>query len=34
MVDDGDKKGGVPSTIVRIEEDGGITVVRQGLVRV
>ena len=32
IVDDGDKKGGTPSTIVKIEEDGSVTVVRQGSV--
>lgn len=34
IVDDGDKNGGVPSTIVKIEVDGKITVVRQGIVEV
>ena len=30
LVDDGDKKGGIPSTIVSIDESGNIKVVRQG----
>lgn len=30
LVDDGDKKGGVPSTIVAIEKNGEVRVVRQG----
>ncbi len=34
IVDDGDKKGGIPSTIVKIEEDGSVNVVRQGAVTV
>ncbi|MBR1615767.1 MAG: L-threonylcarbamoyladenylate synthase [Treponema sp.] len=34
IVDDGDKKGGIPSTIVKVEEDGSVSVVRQGAVKV
>ncbi|MCR5724596.1 MAG: L-threonylcarbamoyladenylate synthase [Treponema sp.] len=34
VVDDGSKKGAVPSTIVRIEEDGSVSVVRQGAVQI
>ncbi len=34
IVDDGDKKGGVPSTIVKIEVDGSVAVVRQGAITV
>ena len=30
IVDDGDKKGGVPSTIVAIDESGKVNVLRQG----
>ncbi|MBQ0052702.1 MAG: L-threonylcarbamoyladenylate synthase [Treponema sp.] len=30
IIDDGDKKGGVPSTIVSIEENGEIKLIRQG----
>ena len=32
IIDDGSKRGSLPSTIVRIEEDGGLTVVRRGSV--
>ena len=32
IVDDGSKRGNVPSTIVRIEMDGSVTLVRQGAV--
>lgn len=32
IIDDGSKKGNVPSTIVRIEENGEVTVVRKGAV--
>ena len=32
IVDDGSKRGNVPSTIVRIEEDGCVTLVRSGAV--
>ena len=34
IIDDGDKKGGIPSTIVKVEEDGSVTVVRQGAVQI
>ena len=34
IVDDGDKKGGIPSTIVKVEEDGSVSIVRQGAVKV
>jgi len=34
IVDDGDKKNGVPSTIVKIEEDGSVVVLRQGAVTI
>ena len=34
IIDDGDKKGGLPSTIVAIEENGEIKVIRQGAVSV
>lgn len=34
IVDDGDKKGGVPSTIVSIDETGKVKVVRQGSVSI
>lgn len=34
IIDDGSKKGLKPSTIVKIEEDGSVTVVRQGAVEV
>jgi len=34
IVDDGDKKGGIPSTIVSIEEDGSVKVIRKGAVEV
>lgn len=30
IVDDGDKTGGVPSTVVKIEEDGKISILRKG----
>lgn len=33
IIDDGSKKGNVPSTIVRIEEDGSVTMVREGAVK-
>lgn len=32
LVDDGDKKGGLPSTIVSINENGEVSVLRQGAV--
>ena len=32
IIDDGDKKGGIPSTVVAIDERGEISVVRQGSV--
>jgi len=34
IVDDGDKKGGIPSTIVAIDESGNVSVVRQGAVKI
>lgn len=34
IIDDGDKKGGVPSTIVAIEENGQVKVIRQGAVTI
>lgn len=34
IVDDGDKKGGVPSTIVSIDESGKVKVVRQGSISI
>ena len=34
IIDDGDKKGGVPSTIVAIEENGEVKVIRQGAVKI
>lgn len=34
IVDDGDKSGGVPSTIVKIEKDGSINVLRQGQIQI
>lgn len=34
IIDDGDKKGGVPSTIVAIEENGDVKVIRQGAVTI
>lgn len=34
IVDNGDKKGGIPSTIVAIAEDGKVEVVRQGAVSI
>ncbi len=34
IVDDGDKKGGVPSTIVSIDEAGDVKIVRQGIVTI
>lgn len=33
IIDDGDKSGGVPSTIVKIEENGSIKVLREGAVK-
>lgn len=33
IVDDGDKKSSVPSTIVSIEEDGSVKLIRQGAVK-
>ena len=32
IIDDGDKKGALPSTIVSVGDDGKITVIRQGTV--
>ena len=32
IVDDGSKRGNVPSTIVAVEADGSVRVVRQGAV--
>ncbi|MBQ6781904.1 MAG: threonylcarbamoyl-AMP synthase [Treponema sp.] len=34
IVDDGSKRGNVPSTIVAIEKDGSVTLVRQGAVQI
>lgn len=34
IVDDGDKKGGIPSTIVAIEENGEVKVVREGSIKI
>ncbi|MBP3771183.1 MAG: threonylcarbamoyl-AMP synthase [Treponema sp.] len=34
IIDDGDKKGGVPSTIVAIDESGNVKVVREGAVEI
>lgn len=34
IVDDGDKKGGVPSTIVSIDVDGSLKILRQGAVEI
>lgn len=34
IIDDGDKKGGVPSTIVSIDESGEVKIVRQGIVTI
>ena len=34
IVDDGDKKGGLPSTIVSVDEDGGVRIIRQGALSV
>ena len=34
IVDDGEKRGGIPSTVVKIEEDGSVTLVREGAVKV
>ena len=34
IVDDGSKRGNIPSTIVKIEEDGTVTLVRQGAVTI
>ena len=34
LVDDGDKKGGVPSTIVALDESGNVKVVRQGTISI
>ena len=34
IVDDGSKRGNIPSTVVKIEEDGTVTLVRQGAVTI
>lgn len=34
IVDDGDKKNGIPSTIVSIDTEGKVNVVRQGMIKV
>ena len=34
IVDDGDKKGGIPSTIVAIDESGSVKLVREGAVAI
>lgn len=34
IIDDGSKRGNVPSTIVAIEEDGSVTLVRKGAVEI
>ncbi len=34
IIDDGDKKGGIPSTIVAIEENGEVKLVRKGAVEI
>ncbi len=34
IIDDGSKKGAIPSTIVKIEEDGSVTLVRKGAVEI
>jgi L-threonylcarbamoyladenylate synthase len=34
IIDDGDKKGGLPSTIVAIEENGEVKIIRQGAVEI
>ena len=33
IIDDGDKTSGVPSTIVALEEDGTVKLVRQGQIK-
>lgn len=33
IIDDGDKSGGIPSTIVKIEENGSVKVLREGAVK-
>ena len=34
IIDDGDMKGGVPSTIVQIDENGQVKVVREGRLKI